>query len=183
MDSWQPIIALVAAILIAYVFILWLGTIFWVYRDIRERTRDGWSHAISVALVALLTLPGLILYLMIRPRDTLLEAYERRLETEALIGDMPERRICPGCQRPARPDYLVCPHCRTGLRQACKSCHKPLELTWVACPYCAATGPQQMTMPAAPPIPSAAPQPSATSMGAEGAPPAPSRPSTGRTSP
>jgi len=180
-DSWQPIFALVATILIAYAVVLWLGTLVWVYRDIRERTRDSWSHAVSVLLVVVFNLPGLILYLVLRPRETLLEAYERRLETEALMGDMPERRACPSCQRPARPDYLVCPYCRTGLRQACAKCSKPLELTWVACPYCGAQGPQQLTMPsAAPPAAPFASQPATPPMTTEAT--SPSR-STGRTSP
>ena len=143
-DSWQPIIALVAAVLIAYIVILWLGAIVWVYRDAKERSRDPWTHFIAWLLVLVFNLPGLVLYLMIRPRETLVEAYERRLETEALMGDMPERRSCPSCQRPARQDYVVCPHCRTTLRQACAKCSKPLELTWAACPYCGAQGPQQM---------------------------------------
>jgi DNA-directed RNA polymerase subunit RPC12/RpoP len=149
-DSWQPILALVAAILIAYAVILWLGTIVWVYRDSRERTRDPWSHTVSVLLVVIFNLPGLILYLVLRPRETLIEAYERRLETEALMGEMPERRTCPTCQRPASSDYLVCPHCRAGLRQACSNCRKPLELTWIACPYCGAQGPQQIVVPTTP---------------------------------
>jgi len=162
LDSWQPIVALVAAILIAYVVILWLGTVVWVYRDSQGRTRDTWSHTVSMLLVLLFNLPGLILYLVLRPRETLLEAYERRLETEALIGDLPERRVCLGCQRPARADYLVCPYCRTGLRQACSRCSKPLELTWIACPYCGAQGPQQIAVPATPFAASGlAPQPAA----------------------
>lgn len=180
-DSWQPIFALVATILIAYAVILWLGTLVWVYRDIRERTRDTWSHTVSVLLVVIFNLPGLILYLVLRPRETLLEAYERRLETEALMGDMPERRVCPSCQRPTRPDYLVCPYCRTGLRQACAKCSKPLELTWVACPYCSAQGPQQMMMPpAAPPAAPLASQPATPPVTTEAKSP---RRSTGRTSP
>ncbi len=149
-DSWQPVLALVAAILVAYAVILWLGTVVWVYRDSRERTRDTWSHTVSVLLVILFNLPGLILYLVLRPRETLLEAYERRIETEALMGDMPERRVCPACQRAARADYLLCPYCRTALRQACSRCSKPLELTWIACPYCGAQGPQQILVPATP---------------------------------
>jgi hypothetical protein len=157
-DSWQTIVAFVAAILIAYAVILWLGTIVWVHRDIRERTRDTVSQWISDLLVIFLTLPGLILYLVLRPRETLMEAYERRLETEALLGDLPDRRTCPSCQRPSRPDYLVCPFCRTALRQSCGACSKPLELTWVACPYCGAQGPQYMAMPAAtPPMPASLP--------------------------
>ena len=73
--SAQPIIALVAAILIAYAVILWLGTLVWVYRDIRERTRDTWSQNVSWLLVLVFNIPGLILYLVLRPRETLVEAY------------------------------------------------------------------------------------------------------------
>jgi hypothetical protein len=173
-DSWQPILAVVAAILIAYLVILWLGAIVWVYRDSKERSRDPWTHFIAWLLVLVFNLPGLVLYLMIRPRETLIEAYERRLETEALMGDMPERRVCPSCQRTAKESYIVCPHCRTTLRQACGSCSKPLELTWVACPYCGAQGPQQISTPplstqasvaplaAQPPTPIATERPSAS---------------------
>jgi hypothetical protein len=144
LDSWESILALVVAVLVSYTVILWLGTIVWVHRDIRDRTRDGWSQAVSVLLVVLFNLPGLVLYLVLRPRETLMEAYERRLEAEALMSDLPERRVCPGCQRPARPEFLLCPFCRTGLRQACSSCARPLELSWVACPFCGAPGPQQV---------------------------------------
>jgi hypothetical protein len=156
-DSWQPIFALVAAILIISLVILWLGAVLWAYRDAKERSRDPWTHVISAALVFVFNLPGLVLYLMIRPRETLVEAYERRLETEALMGEMPERRVCPSCQRPARQDYIICPYCRTALRQACSKCSKPLEMTWIACPYCSAQGPQQMAMPSAAAPPSMTP--------------------------
>ncbi|OGO49687.1 MAG: hypothetical protein A2148_00510 [Chloroflexi bacterium RBG_16_68_14] len=142
-DSWESIAALAAAVLIAYGVILWLGIIVWTYRDIRERTRDGWSQTVSVLLVLLFNAPGLILYLLLRPHETLTEAYERRLEAEALMRDLPEPRpTCPTCDRPMREDFLLCPYCRTKLRQPCTGCGQALELGWVACPYCGAQGPQ-----------------------------------------
>jgi RNA polymerase subunit RPABC4/transcription elongation factor Spt4 len=144
MDNWQPVLALVGALLIAYVVILWLGTIVWVYRDVRQRTHDSWTHNISLALPVLFNLPGLILYLILRPRETLLEVYERRLETEALMSEMPERRACQRCNRPVKEDFLLCPHCRTVLRESCSGCGKLLELGWAACPYCGAQGPQPL---------------------------------------
>jgi hypothetical protein len=169
LDSWQAVLTLVAAILIAYAVILWLGTIVWVYRDIRDRTRDSWSHTVSILLVLLFNLPGLILYLVLRPRETLIEAYERRLETEALLGEMPDRRLCPGCQRASREEYLLCPYCRTDLRQPCANCNRALELTWVACPYCGGQGPQHLIAP--PSVGTAAVKP-ITGDGAPQAPPA-----------
>jgi len=145
-NDWQSAFALVTAILIAYAVILWIGTIVWTYRDIRERTRDGWSQAVAVALVVLFNIPGLILYLILRPSETLSEAYERRLENEAIRRDLAEQlRSCPSCSRPAEEDFLLCPYCRARLREPCASCGRPLELGWAACPYCGAPGPQPVT--------------------------------------
>ncbi len=170
LDSWQPLLALAGALLVAYLVILWLGTIVWVYRDIGQRTHDTWTQYISLALPVLFNLPGLILYLILRPRETLVEAYERRLEAEALMSDMPERRACPRCARPVKEDFLLCPNCRSVLRETCASCGKALELTWAACPYCGAQGPQ--------PTMASAPVMTPSSYAASGPPPMPQRATT-----
>lgn len=167
-NDWEGIVAVVAAILIAYAVVLWLGTIVWTYRDIRERTQDGWLQAAAVALVLLFNIPGLFLYLILRPHETRTEAYERRLEAEALMRDTPERSTCSKCDRPVNEEYLLCPHCRTSLRDPCLGCGRALELTWTACPYCGADGPRApapASAPAArgqaPPPPRAGPAPEA----------------------
>lgn len=171
--DWQAILALVVAILIAYGVILWIGIVVWANRDIRERTRDSWSQTLAVALVALFNIPGLVLYLLLRPADTLAEAYERRLEAEALMRDLAElRRSCPRCERRVGEEYLFCPHCRSRLREPCATCGRALELGWLACPYCGAEAQragQARTQPlvpaeyaaAQPPPPVAEPSPAA----------------------
>ena len=141
-DNWEGVLALVAAVFITYAVVLWLGSIVWTYRDIRGRTQDGWSQGIALSLVALFNIPGLFLYLILRPHETLAEAYERRLEAEALMRDTPERMGCPRCERTVKEDFLVCPHCRTSLRDPCLGCGRALELRWSACPYCGADGPR-----------------------------------------
>jgi RNA polymerase subunit RPABC4/transcription elongation factor Spt4 len=142
-DEWESILAVVVAILIAYGAVLWLGIIVWTYRDIRERTRDTASQVMAALLVVLFNIPGLFLYLILRPTETLTEAYERRLEGEALIRELAEhRRSCPSCQAPVREDFLLCPQCRTKLQEPCSDCGRALELSWAACPYCGAQGPQ-----------------------------------------
>lgn len=144
MGDWESMLAVVIAILIAYGVVLWLGTIVWVYRDIRGRTQDGWTQAVSLLIVAIFNLPGLFLYLVLRPQETLNDAYERRLEAEALMRDMPEPSpVCPTCRQTVRHEYLVCPNCSTILKEACSKCAKPLQLTWMTCPYCAADGPKR----------------------------------------
>ena len=79
---------------------------------------------------------GLLLYLLLRPKHTLAEVYDRQLEEEALLRDITARRACPKCQTVTEPDWLICPICATELRRTCAACGKPLELNWVACPYC-----------------------------------------------
>ena len=149
-DSWESTVAVVVAILIAYAVVLSVGAIYWTYRDVRERTRDGWAQAVSVLLVAIFNMPGLMLYLILRPHETLNEAYERRLEAEVLMREMPEERpACPGCQRPISEEFIVCPQCRTKLRQPCASCGRPLDLNWTACPYCATPSARAETSPPA----------------------------------
>ena len=138
------------AVLIAYAAILWLGIAVWAYRDIRERTHDSASQVMAVLLVFLFNVPGIILYLILRPHETLTESYERRLESEALIRDLAEaRRSCPNCQHAVQEDFLLCPHCRTQLQAPCSECGKALELDWSACPYCGTTGPQAASAPPA----------------------------------
>lgn len=149
MDSGS-IVAIVAAVLIAYAVILWLGTVLWSYRDIRERTRDSWSQTVAVALVVLFNIPGLILYLILRPRETMVEAYERRLEAEMIMREVPETRSCPSCMRASRDDFVLCPYCRTKLRETCTNCRRLLDLSWAACPYCGKPAPQPMAASAGP---------------------------------
>ena len=152
-DGWESIAILIVAILGIYGVILWLGLVVWAYRDIRERTRDNWSQTVGVLLVAVLNIPGLLLYMLLRPHETLAEAYERRLETEAFRQEIVEqRRSCPTCQKPIQEEFLLCPHCRTNLREPCVVCSRPLELTWAVCPYCGAQGPRPAQVAAGPPV-------------------------------
>lgn len=170
-DSWESTVAVVVAVLIAYGVVLWLGTIVWTYRDIQSRTQDGWTQAVSTLLVVVFNLPGLFLYLVLRPQETLNDAYERRLEAEALMRDMPEPQpSCLTCKRTVGQDYLVCPNCSTALKEACTNCSRPLELSWSTCPYCASDGPKGNTKRA-----SESPPPSLSASSSE-PPPAPPPP-------
>ena len=169
-DSWESIITVVVVILIAYAVVLSIGAIYWTYRDARERTRDGWAQAVSVLLVAIFNMPGLLLYLILRPHETLNEAYERRLEAEALVREMPDARpACPGCRRSISEEFIVCPQCRTKLRQPCSNCDRPLDLNWTACPYCTTPSARAQTSPP-------------TSSAAQGGPPPPAEEPTAATS-
>jgi RNA polymerase subunit RPABC4/transcription elongation factor Spt4 len=116
----------------------WLALIIWTYRDMRSRSRDSMAQLLAALMVALLTLPGLLIYLLIRPRETLSEAYERSLEEEALLQEIEEKPVCPGCGQRVKEGWQVCPSCHTRLKKVCPSCGNMLELPWNLCPHCAA---------------------------------------------
>jgi len=86
----------------AYLFALYLGLIVWTFRDIHARSRDVLAHILAVFLVAVFTLPGLLIYVLLRPHSTLAEEYERGLAEEAILQDLAERRVCPSCERESK---------------------------------------------------------------------------------
>ena len=136
--SLESALRLGALILIAYTLVLWLSAVVWVYRDIRNRTTDQGSQLIAVILVAVFNVPGLVVYLVIRPQTTLADAYERSLEAEAILHELQlTANACQSCRRPIDEDFNVCPHCRVVLREPCRNCGKAVRTSWAACPYCA----------------------------------------------
>lgn len=121
----------------AFLAALWLALIVWTWRDIRSRARDPLAHILAVAVVAVLNLPGMLVYLILRPAHTLEEEYQRTLEEESLLASIEEQALCPGCERRVRENWQVCPNCHTRLRKACAHCGALMELPWNICPACA----------------------------------------------
>jgi RNA polymerase subunit RPABC4/transcription elongation factor Spt4 len=134
--SWQNSAKFLAALLITYIIVLWISAVIWTFRDIHDRTRDPFFQAIAVFVVLVFNLPGLWLYLILRPSQTLNEAYARSLEEEALLQELEDQKACPNCRRRVADDFLICPTCETQLKEACAVCSKPLAYSWTACPFC-----------------------------------------------
>mgnify|MGYP000959020135 FL=1 len=122
---------------VAFVAALWLSLIFWAFRDIRKRSRDPFMRILAVVVVAVLFLPGILIYLILRPPRTLEEEYQQSLEEEALLQTIEDASICPGCNRRIEATWLACPNCHTLLKKQCKNCGKVIALPWNLCPYCA----------------------------------------------
>lgn len=127
------VLALIGAMVAAF----WLALIIWTFRDMRSRSRDIFAQILAALLVAILFLPGLLIYIMLRPKETLAEAYERSLEEEALLQGIEEAQVCPGCGARVQSDFVVCPQCHTKLKKNCTHCGRALNLRWSVCPYCA----------------------------------------------
>jgi hypothetical protein len=129
--------------------------VIWTFRDIRARSRDVLAQILATLLVLALPIIGLVVYLMLRPRETLEEAYEHSLEQEALLQAIEEPEECPGCGQRVDRGFLYCPDCHTRLKKACPACNSPLRLHWNLCPYCGATVTAQVLEP----VPSSAEAP------------------------
>ncbi len=126
-----------------WALLLWLSIIVWVYRDVRDRTRDLALQVLAVFVVLMFfpgfNLPGLALYLMLRPRETLEEAYARSLEEEALMREIGDEGDCPSCRRFVERGWRTCPYCQTQLKDVCGECGQLLSFSWIACPFCGTT--------------------------------------------
>lgn len=120
----------------AYTLAIWLSMVIWTFVDIRSRSRDILAALLSVLLVLVFNLPGLIIYLVLRPKETLKEAYQSALEEEALLQDIENQYVCPGCKQKIEADFLICPNCHTQLKERCPNCGRLLNLKWNICPYC-----------------------------------------------
>lgn len=136
LDTIISYLTIVAAALGALLAALWLSLIIWAFRDMRLRSRDPFAQLLAALLVAALPIFGVIIYLILRPPETLAEAYERALEEEALLQEIEERPACPGCSRTVLENWILCPYCHTRLKKACPDCNSLMALNWNLCPYC-----------------------------------------------
>ncbi len=130
----QLIVTIGAALLAAF----WLALAIWTFRDISARTRDPIAILLATLLSLIFGPVGVLLYLLLRPKETLAERYDRALEEEALLREVEELNLCPGCRRPTKEDWQICPYCHTPLRRPCPECGRLVDLNWDVCPYCTA---------------------------------------------
>lgn len=130
--SLQVLLALGGAYLIATWFVL----IVWTYRDIESRSRNVVTQVSSTLLAVFFWVPGALLYMMLRPKETLDEVYQKSLEEEYLLQDLQEVPVCPNCNHFMQDDWKICPHCNTQLREGCPGCDRLVDLRWDICPYC-----------------------------------------------
>ena len=132
-----PALQILVALVVAYLVTLWITLIIWTFRDIESRSRSVITQVFATLLVVFFFLPGALLYLILRPKETLDEAFQRALQEEYMLQDLEELPLCPTCRHYVHNDYLLCPQCHTRLRETCPACDHLVELRWSMCPYCA----------------------------------------------
>ncbi len=135
------LILIIIALGVGFLSALWLALVIWTWRDIHSRTLSIFTQILAVLIVAVLYVPGILVYMILRPTHTIEEDYQRSLEEEALLVTIEAQAICPGCKRHVREDWLLCPNCRTKLKKNCLNCEKLMELSWDICPFCGKNSP------------------------------------------
>ena len=141
------IVGVLVAALGAFLFAFWIAMGIWAFNDIRARTRDWLVITLAVALVLIFPIIGLILYMMIRPKATLAEVYDRALEEEALLRELEETTTCHHCGAPVDAAWVYCPNCHSQLQHSCPSCGKLARNEWEICVFCGAPQPRTAIRP------------------------------------
>ncbi len=136
----NPVVGLVGDMVKVYVLLLWLGTAYWAFRDMQARTENPilpyFAAGLIIFVPPVLFIFAVVLYLIVRPRETLAEVYERSLAEETLLAEVEKNQLCPVCRDRVESDWLVCPNCRTRLHRVCPSCNRLAEPSWSLCAYC-----------------------------------------------
>ncbi len=110
-----PILTIIGWALAAYIVLLWAASVLWTYRDIHARSDDVVVQVLAVALALLLPFAGILLHMILRPRQTLTERYERSLEEVPYRAAPPLRRLRSG----GRPDVVDLPLLRRRRIERC----------------------------------------------------------------
>jgi hypothetical protein len=135
-NTIATIAGIVVAALGAFIFAFWVAMGIWTFNDIRSRTRDWLAILLATVLVLVFPIIGWILYLMIRPKQSLADVYDRALEEEALLREIEETLACTACGVPVKDNWVYCPNCHNQLQHSCPNCANLARTEWDICVYC-----------------------------------------------
>lgn len=130
----SPVWSFIKYMLYAFLVLMWLALTVWVYNDARRRNNAPGYPRLMAAIALLIPFFGPLLYIAVRPSETLDEQKDRELETLALTREAALR--CGDCGFPTEPGYLICPSCQRKLKEPCPRCSRPIDPRWTACPWC-----------------------------------------------
>ncbi len=123
--------------LVALVFVaFWVVVLDWVWTDSGERTTNRRTRVIYVLLVLFLNVFGWIIYLIIRPSQTIEQIYWADLERRYLKYETAELGDCVKCGAQLYPGYTFCPKCGLEIKMKCQACDMYIEKDSEYCPFC-----------------------------------------------
>lgn len=121
---------------IVALIVFWLVIIGWVWVDSSERTSKKGLKIGYILLVIFFNIFGLIIYLIIRPSETIEEIYWEDLERRYLKYETSELGDCPKCGSQLYPGYVFCTNCGYRLKVKCPQCGVLIDKDHVFCEYC-----------------------------------------------
>ncbi len=135
---------------VIYFFVVWIGLIIWVARDISFRSNSRFFQVFCILIMIFLTPLWVFIYLLIRPRKSIYEKCSTEIEWNLeILAEIVQERIesdvdeqentelsCPKCEEEIQNDFIICPKCKTSLKDTCHECHKIIRESWKVCPYC-----------------------------------------------
>jgi RNA polymerase subunit RPABC4/transcription elongation factor Spt4 len=116
--------------------IFWLVVLYWIWLDSGDRTSNTTVRCLYVLLAASLNVIGLIIYLIIRPSQTIEEIYWADLERRYLKYETSSLGDCPQCGAQLYPGYNFCPNCKYKLKRRCSRCEVLVDRKNKYCPNC-----------------------------------------------
>lgn len=126
---------MIRLVIVSSIF-FWFFVLFWVWTDSRERSTKVIFSILSVLLVAPFNILGLIVYLLIRPKDTIESLFWADLERRYLIHETADLGDCSQCGYQLSPDFNACPQCSTPCKIECPECKAFVRTDWKYCPVC-----------------------------------------------
>ena len=135
-ETFARVLQFTLAGLGAFTIALWFALSVWTFRDIERRTASVAVQILATLVVVLGFIPGVAIYLLLRPRETLDETYEREVEESYLLQELEAVPSCPRCSRVVHEEYQFCPECGATLRHSCGKCGRLAEVGWKVCAYC-----------------------------------------------
>lgn len=116
--------------------IFWLVIVSWVWIDSGERTSDRNIRIMYVLITLFLNIPGLIIYLVLRPGSTIEEIYWTDLERRYLKYETSDLGDCPECGAQLFPGYVHCVNCGYQVKHKCPNCQILVSNDCIYCPHC-----------------------------------------------
>jgi hypothetical protein len=115
--------------------VFWLVVTSWIWVDSDERTTSKWMRVFYV-IIGLIPVVGWIIYLIVRPSETIDEIYWGDLERRYLKYEAKDLGDCPKCGTQLYPGYIFCPNCKQRIKRKCSNCGVYVDLEYKYCTHC-----------------------------------------------
>jgi len=127
---------IVSKLFILVFVVFWIVVLDWVWMDSGERTTNRKARIIYVLLVLFLNIFGWIIYLIIRPSQTIEQIYWADLERRYLKYETAELGDCAQCGAQLYLGYTFCPKCGLEIKKKCRACGMYIEKDSEYCAFC-----------------------------------------------